>query len=84
MNLAPIELWRGNEGARKDWHQFINSSQARAAIAFALADYQREVSGLPEGAFMLRGANGIIDRILNMGDDKTRSRLSSFQLPVQE
>lgn len=81
MKLSPIELWRGNEGARRDWNELINSPASRAALSFALADYQREIAHLPEGAPMLRGANGIIDRIMNMGELKSTKRTLDFQLP---
>ena len=84
MKLAPIELWAGNEGAKRDWTEKINSTASRAAISFALADYQREVSHLHDGAAMLRGANGIVERLLNMGDPKTARRTIDFQLPVPD
>jgi hypothetical protein len=81
MKLAPIGLWAGNEGARRDWNEYINSPAARAAISFALADYQREVAHLPDGASMLKGCNGIIERLMNMGELKTARKTLDFQLP---
>lgn len=81
MKLAPIDLWRGNEGARNAWNSNINSPASRTAIALALADYQREVAHIQDGAAMLRGANGIIERLLNMGEPKLTKRTLDFQLP---
>lgn len=81
MKLAPLDMWRGSEKTASSWNETINSHQAHTAIALALADYQREVAHLPDGAAMLRGANGIIDRLLNMGEPKRAPSRPSFQLP---
>jgi hypothetical protein len=81
MKLAPIDLWRSHDSARKDFTEAINSGGFRTALSFALAAYQAEVCHLPEGAAMLRGANGIVDKIMNMGELKSTRKPIDFQLP---
>lgn len=84
MKLGPLDLWRANEGAKNDFDSFINGSMSRMAISLALADYQREVAHLPDGAAMLRGANGIVERLLNMGNITPTRKPIQFGLPEDE
>lgn len=84
MNLAPIALWRQDEQTRVGWHAFINSAASRVAITAALAEMQSEVCNLPEGAYLMRGSNMLVEKLLNMGGDKTTKPRLSFQLPNPE
>lgn len=83
-SLKPIELWRRGRGDSKQFNEIVNSVQFRMAVTHAIAEYQREAASCSDGTARLLGANAIIDKLMNMGEENVPRRTPSFNLPHPE